>query len=58
VAFVEKQRQQLLRLRATLVAAPQVAESEEGDVKTQRTGDALELEDDAQGSTRWSGRAT
>jgi DnaK suppressor protein len=48
-AFVEKQRQQLLRLRATLVAAAQVAESEEGDVKTQRTGDALELEDDAQG---------
>ena len=49
LAFVEKQRQQLLRLRATLVAAAQVAESEEGDVKTQRTGDALELEDDAQG---------
>jgi len=49
VAFVEKQRQQLLRLRATLVAAAQVAESEEGDVKTQRTADALELEDDAQG---------
>jgi len=49
VAFVEKQRQQLLRLRATLVTAAQVAESEEGDVKTQRTGDALELEDDAQG---------
>ena len=49
VAFVQKQRQQLLRLRATLVAAAQVAESEEGDVKTQRTGDALELEDDAQG---------
>ena len=49
VAFVEKQRQQLLRLRATLVAAAQVAESEEGDVRTQRTGDALELEDDAQG---------
>jgi DnaK suppressor protein len=49
VAFVEKQRQQLLRLRATLVAAARVAESEEGDVKTQRTGDALELEDDAQG---------
>jgi DnaK suppressor protein len=49
VAFVEKQRQQLLRLRATLVAAAQVAESEEGDVNAQRTGDALELEDDAQG---------
>ena len=48
-AFVEKQRQRLLRLRATLVAAAQAAESEEGDVKAQRTGDALELEDDAQG---------
>jgi DnaK suppressor protein len=48
-AFVEKQRQRLLRLRATLVAAAQVAESEEDDVKAQRTGDALELEDDAQG---------
>jgi len=48
-AFVERQRQQLLRLRATLVAAAQAAESEEGDVKTQRTGDTLELEEDAQG---------
>ena len=48
-AFVERQRQQLLRLRATLVAAAQAAESEESDVKTQRTGDALELEEDAQG---------
>jgi RNA polymerase-binding transcription factor len=48
-AFVERQRQQLLRLRATLVSAAQAAESEEGDVKTQRTGDALELEEDAQG---------
>src|SRR6266446_946585 len=40
-AFVERQRQQLLRLRATLVSAAQAAESEEGDV--------LELEEDAQG---------
>jgi DnaK suppressor protein len=48
-AFVESQRQRLLRLRTTLVAAVQAAESEEDDVKTQRTGDALELEEDAQG---------
>jgi DnaK suppressor protein len=47
-AFVKKQRQQLLRLRATLVAASQAAESEEADIKTQRATDALELEDDAQ----------
>ena len=48
-AFVQGQRQRLLRLRTTLVAAAQAAESEEDDVKTQRTGDALELEEDAQG---------
>jgi DnaK suppressor protein len=48
-AFVESQRQRLLHLRTTLVAAVQAAESEEDDVKTQRTGDALELEEDAQG---------
>jgi DnaK suppressor protein len=48
-AFVESQRQRLLSLRTTLVAAVQAAESEEDDVKTQRTGDALELEEDAQG---------
>jgi DnaK suppressor protein len=47
--FVESQRQRLQRLRTTLVAAVQAAESEEDDVKTQRTGDALELEEDAQG---------
>jgi DnaK suppressor protein len=47
--FVERQRQHLLRLRATLVAAAQAAESDEADVKSQRTSDALELEDDAQG---------
>jgi DnaK suppressor protein len=48
-AFVERQRQQLLRLRATLVAASQAAEAEEADVKAQRTNEALEAEDDAQG---------
>jgi DnaK suppressor protein len=48
-AFLEKQRRQLLRLREALVQATQAAESEEGDINTQRTGDALEREDDAQG---------
>lgn len=48
-AFVEKQRQQLLRLRATLVAASRATETEEVEIRTQRTGDAMELEDDAQG---------
>jgi DnaK suppressor protein len=47
--FVEGQRHRLLRMRTTLVAAVHAAESEEDDVKTQRTGDALELEEDAQG---------
>ena len=47
-AFVERQRQQLLRLRGTLIAAAKATESEEADIKTQRTADALELEDDAQ----------
>ncbi len=48
-AFVEKQRQQLLRLRATLVTASQAAEAEEADIRTQRSSKALEQEDDAQG---------
>ena len=48
-AFVERQRQQLLRLRATLVAASRAAEAEEADIRTQRTSEALEAEDDAQG---------
>jgi len=47
-AFVEKQRQYLLRLRASLVAAAAAAESDEADVKGDRTGTAMELEDDAQ----------
>jgi len=47
-AFIEKQREKLLRLRATLVAASQAAETEEADIRTQRTGDVLELEEDAQ----------
>ena len=47
-AFVEKQRQYLLRLRATLVAAAEATESDEADVKGDRTGSALEFEEDAQ----------
>jgi DnaK suppressor protein len=48
-AFLEKQRQELLRLRSSLIAASEAAESEEAQIKTQRTSDALEQEDDAQG---------
>ena len=48
-AFIETQRQALLRLRATLVAATQAAEADEADVKTQRAAGAIESEDDAQG---------
>src|SRR6516225_3692226 len=40
-AFVDKQRQYLLRLRASLVAAAAAAESDEADVKGERAG-ALE----------------
>ncbi|MFZ1906395.1 MAG: hypothetical protein WAU56_13505 [Steroidobacteraceae bacterium] len=47
-AFVEKQRRYLLRLRATLLAAEGSAEADEADVKGQRSGAALEYEDDAQ----------
>ena len=47
-AFVERQRQQLLRLRANLLAAVQAAESDEADVRGKSTREAGELEDDAQ----------
>lgn len=47
-AFVERQRQRLVRLRATLLAAAQSAEDDEAEVRTQRVGDAVEYEDDAQ----------
>ena len=46
-AFVDKQRQYLLRLRASLVAAAAAAESDEADVKGERAG-AREHEEDAQ----------
>ena len=47
-AFVEKQRQRLLSLRASLVGAVQTAESEEAELRSERTGGALEHEEDAQ----------
>jgi DnaK suppressor protein len=49
VAFVETQRQKLLRLRANLAAAVRATESDEADVKSERADGALEFEDDAQG---------
>jgi len=47
-AFVERQRQYLLRLRASLVAAAAAAESDEADVRGDRAGGAMESEEDAQ----------
>ena len=47
-AFVENQRQRLLSLRASLVGAVHSAESEETDLRTERTGGPLEAEEDAQ----------
>jgi len=47
-AFVERQRQALLRLRTDLVAAAQTSESDEADVNEQNASGAEELEDDAQ----------
>jgi len=47
-AFVERQRQHLLRLRENLLAAARAAESEEADVRGKSARDAVEFEDDAQ----------
>jgi DnaK suppressor protein len=47
-AFVQKQRQDLIRLRESLVAAAQASESEEAEVNRENLGVALEYEDDAQ----------
>ena len=47
-AFIENQRQNLLRLRATLIEAAQDAESEEADVNEESDAGAVEFEDDAQ----------
>jgi DnaK suppressor protein len=47
-AFLEQQRESLLRLRATLIAAAQGMESDEADVNAQTNSGAVEFEDDAQ----------
>jgi len=47
-AFVERQRQQLLRLRENLLAAARAAESDEADVRAKSAREAAEFEDDAQ----------
>jgi DnaK suppressor protein len=47
-AFIENQRQNLLRLRASLIQAAQDAESEEAGVNDDSDAGAVELEDDAQ----------
>jgi DnaK suppressor protein len=47
-AFVERQRQHLLRLRANLLGAARAAESDEADVRGKNPREALEFEDDAQ----------
>jgi DnaK suppressor protein len=47
-AFLEKQRQTLLRLRASLVEGAQEAESDEADVNAEEDSGAVEYEDDAQ----------
>ncbi len=47
-AFVERQRQHLLRLRANLLAGTRAAESDEAEVRGKSTREAVEFEDDAQ----------
>jgi DnaK suppressor protein len=47
-AFLEKQRQTLLRLRASLVEGARGAESDEADVNAEEDSGAVEYEDDAQ----------
>jgi DnaK suppressor protein len=47
-AFIEKQRQNLLRLRASLITAAQDAESDEAEVNEERGSGPVEFEDDAQ----------
>ena len=47
-AFLEKQRQTLLRLHASLIEGAQEAESEEVAVNADEDGGAVEFEDDAQ----------
>ena len=47
-AFVEKQRQALLKLRVTLVNAARDDEADEADIKEEGAGGPREFEDDAQ----------
>jgi len=47
-AFVEKQRQALLKLRVTLVNAARDDEADEADIKEEGSGGPREFEDDAQ----------
>ena len=47
-AFVEKQRQHLLRLRQDLLAAARAAESDEAEVRGKSAREAVGCEDDAQ----------
>jgi DnaK suppressor protein len=47
-AFVEKQRQALLRLRAVLLNATRHGEADEGEIKEESAGGPREFEDDAQ----------
>jgi len=47
-AFVEKQRQALLKLRATLVNAARDDEADEAAIKEESAGGPREVEDDAQ----------
>jgi len=47
-AFLDKQRERLLRLRADLVEAAQTAESDEAAVHDENDGGPVEFEDDAQ----------
>lgn len=47
-AFLEKQRQSLLRLRASLIEGAHDAESDEADVNAEEDAGAVEFEDDAQ----------
>jgi DnaK suppressor protein len=47
-AFVDKQRQYLLRLRGTLRTAARASETDETDVRDNGTDGAQEYEDDAQ----------
>ena len=47
-AFVEKQRQTLTKLRATLLTATRDDEADEAEIKDESAGGAREYEDDAQ----------